>query len=49
MLLTILIILVIFALIGGGLGYSRYGYISASPLVVIIVVILILWALGILR
>lgn len=49
MLLTILVILLILALIGGGFGYERYGAWSASPVVVIFIVLLLLWAFGILR
>jgi hypothetical protein len=49
MLLTILIVLLILALIGAIPGYSRWGYVSASPLVIIIVILLIAWAIGALR
>lgn len=49
MLLTILIILLIIALVGGGVGFRNYGYAGLSPLAVVILVILLLWAFGLLR
>lgn len=49
MLLIIVVVLLIVAVVGGGWGYPRYGYVSASPFVALVVVLLILWALGILR
>lgn len=49
MLLTILIILLIVALVGGGLGFSTYGYAGLSPLAFIVIVLLLLWAFGMLR
>lgn len=42
--LTILVIVLIIALIGGGLGHSRYGYVGWSP-AGILLVILLLWLL----
>jgi len=42
--LTILVIVLIIALIGGGLGHSRYGYAGWSP-AGILLVILLLWLL----
>jgi hypothetical protein len=42
--LTILAIVLIIALIGGGLGHSRYGYVGWSP-AGILLVILLLWLL----
>lgn len=49
MLLIIVVVLLILAVVGGGWGYPRYGYVSASPFVALVVILLILWALGILR
>ena len=42
--LTILFILLLVALVGGGLGHSRFGYAGWSPagLIVLIVVVLLL-------
>jgi hypothetical protein len=40
--LTILLIVLVIALLGGGLGHSRYGYAGWSP-AGILVVILLLW------
>jgi hypothetical protein len=40
--LTILLIVLVIALLGGGLGHSRYGYVGWSP-AGILVVILLLW------
>lgn len=44
MLMTILIILLVLSLLGGGWGYRRYGYASWSPggLILLILVILLL-------
>jgi hypothetical protein len=40
--LMILLIVLVIALLGGGLGHSRYGYVGWSP-AGILVVILLLW------
>ncbi len=40
--LTILVIVLVIALLGGGLGHSRYGYVGWSP-AGILLVILLLW------
>ncbi|HEX3776254.1 MAG TPA: hypothetical protein VHV51_17400 [Polyangiaceae bacterium] len=40
--LTILLILLVIALLGGGLGHARYGYVGWSPAGVV-VLILLLW------
>ena len=40
--LTILLIVLVIALLGGGLGHSRYGYAGWSP-AGILLVILLLW------
>jgi hypothetical protein len=46
MLLILLIVLVVLALGGGSWGYSRYGYAGMSPLGVILLVAVVLWATG---
>ncbi|HXK17119.1 MAG TPA: DUF3309 family protein [Polyangiaceae bacterium] len=40
---TILVILLVLALFGGGLGHSRYGYTGWSPAGIILVVLLVLF------
>lgn len=40
--MTILLIVLVIALLGGGLGHSRYGYVGWSP-AGILLVILLLW------
>lgn len=44
--LTILFILLVLALIGGGLGHSRFGYAGWSPAGLIVLVVLILLLTG---
>ena len=44
--LTILFILLVLALVGGGVGHSRYGYAGWSPAGIIIVVLLVLFLTG---
>ncbi len=39
---TILLIILILALVGGGVGHSRYGYAGWSPAGVLLVVVLLL-------
>jgi hypothetical protein len=47
MLLTLIIILLVLGLLFGWFGSPQYGYgVGWSPLAVIIVVLLILWAMG---
>jgi hypothetical protein len=46
LMLTILFIVLILALIGGGLGHSRYGYAGWSPAGVILLVVLVLFLTG---
>jgi fatty acid desaturase len=48
MLFAIILVLAL-ALGGGGWGYSRFGYASWSPLGLIVVLLLIVWATGNLR
>jgi hypothetical protein len=43
---TILFIILILALVGGGLGHSRYGYAGWSPAGVLVVVLLLLMFTG---
>ena len=47
--LLILLIVLVLCLVLGGVGYPQYGAVSLSPLAIIIVVLLILWAAGMLR
>ena len=44
--LTILFIVLLVALIGGGLGHSRFGYAGWSPAGVILLVLLVLFLTG---
>ena len=46
MLMLILLVVLAVALLGGGLGHSRYGYVGWSPAAIILVVVLILFATG---
>lgn len=46
MLTILLIVLLVFALAGGGWGYSRYGAVGFSPLGLILVVLLVLYFTG---
>ncbi len=46
MLLTILGILLLLALFGGGWGHSRYGYASWSPVGLIVLILVILALTG---
>ncbi|HUJ58015.1 MAG TPA: DUF3309 family protein [Kofleriaceae bacterium] len=46
MLVTILIILLVLALLGGGLGYSRAGYLGWSPAAILVVILVILALTG---
>lgn len=49
MLLTILVILLILALLGGGWGHGRYGYVGWSPAGLLIIILLVLLLTGSLR
>jgi hypothetical protein len=44
--LTILFILLVLALIGGGLGHSRFGYAGWSPAGLILLVVLVMLLTG---
>lgn len=46
MLLTILVILLVLALLGGGWGYSRYGALSWSPVGLLLLILVILALTG---
>lgn len=46
MLLTILVVLVLLALVGGGLGHKRYGYAGWSPAGILVVVLVVLFFTG---
>ncbi|HZK65966.1 MAG TPA: DUF3309 domain-containing protein [Chloroflexota bacterium] len=46
MLLTILLILLVLALVGGGWGYGRYGGVAWSPIGLILLLVLVLWLTG---
>lgn len=44
--LTILFILLVLALIGGGLGHGRYGYAGWSPAGILVVILLVMFFTG---
>lgn len=44
--LTILLILLVLAALGGGFGYSRYGAVGWSPLGIVVVVLIVLALTG---
>lgn len=46
MLGTILIILIVLALVGGGLGHSRVGLAGWSPAGILLLVLVVLWLTG---
>ncbi|HEY0138029.1 MAG TPA: hypothetical protein VGB85_28280 [Nannocystis sp.] len=46
MLTIILIVLLVLALGGGGVGHSRYGFAGWSPAFLILLVLLVLWYTG---
>jgi len=46
MLLTILIVLLVLSLAGGGWGYPHWGFVGMSPAGVILLVLAILWLTG---
>lgn len=46
MLTILLILLVIFAIGGGALGHSRFGYAGWSPAGLLLLVVLLLWFTG---
>jgi hypothetical protein len=46
MLLTILLVLLVLSLAGGGWGHSRYGYSGWSPAGILVLVLVVLWFTG---
>ncbi len=46
MLLTVLIVLLVLSLAGGGWGYSRFGYAGMSPVGIILLVLAVLYFTG---
>jgi hypothetical protein len=46
MLMIILVVFLLLALGGGGWGHSRYGYVSWSPVGLILLVVVVLWLTG---
>ena len=44
--LTLLIILLLLALLGGGIGYGRFGAAGLSPAAILVVILLILAVTG---
>lgn len=44
--LTILLILLLLALVGGGIGHSRFGYAGWSPAGIILLVVLVMFVTG---
>jgi len=49
MILTILLVVLVLSLVGGGVGYSRYGYGVWSPAAIVLIVGLIMLLTGHLR
>jgi hypothetical protein len=46
MLMTILLVVLVLSLVGGGIGHSRYGYAGWSPAGIVLVVLAILFFTG---
>jgi len=46
MLLTLLVILLVVALLGGGVGYNRFGYAGWSPAGIVVVILLVMLLMG---
>ena len=44
--LTILLILLLLAIVGGGIGHSRFGYAGWSPAGLILLVVLVMFVTG---
>jgi hypothetical protein len=44
--ITLLIILLLVALLGGGLGYGRWGAAGLSPAALIVLVLVLMWLTG---
>lgn len=49
MLLTILLVLLVLFVVGGGLGFSHWGAMGMSPAGLLVVVLIVLWLTGHLR
>lgn len=49
MILTIIVVLLVLALVGGGFGHSRHGFVGWSPAGLILLVLVVLWLTGNLR
>lgn len=46
MLLTILLVVLVLSLVGGGMGQSRFGYAGWSPAAIVVVVLLVMFFTG---
>jgi hypothetical protein len=46
MLTIILLVILVFALAGGGYGHSRVGYVGWSPAGLVVILLVVLWATG---
>ena len=46
MLITILVVVLLLSLIGGGVGHSKFGYAGWSPAAIILVILVILFFTG---
>jgi hypothetical protein len=44
--LTILVILLLLALLGGGIGYGRYGFAGMSPAGILIIILIVMALTG---
>jgi hypothetical protein len=44
--LTLIVILIVLALVGGGVGHSRFGYAGWSPAGILVVILLVLLLTG---
>lgn len=46
MLITILLVVLVISLVGGGMGYSRYGYAGWSPAGIVLIALVVLFFSG---
>ena len=44
--LTLLIVLLLLALLGGGLGYGRFGAVGMSPAALLVIILIVLALMG---
>lgn len=44
--LTLLIVLLVLALLGGGLGYGRFGAMGMSPAALLVIILIVLALMG---